>query len=135
MVHCCNERDNSFVTKICGEVFTHILMQSPQNVTVVCRIDCLAYQDEYFVNKPLRVRNNYKHALHFALHLSHLFYLSESGLSLSNAYLWLMLTFLNTCLIFAKVSVAHRSRLAQNLMHTCCWIHCEIASGQIHDSK
>jgi hypothetical protein len=25
--------------------------------------------------------------------------------------------------------------VAQNLLHTCCWINCKIASGQIHDSK
>jgi hypothetical protein len=39
-----------------GDKSSHIFMQSPQNVTVVCGIDCLAYQDEFFMNIPLEVR-------------------------------------------------------------------------------
>jgi hypothetical protein len=42
-------------------------------VTVVCGIDCLAYQDKFFVNNPLDVKENYEHGLDFALYLSRLF--------------------------------------------------------------
>jgi hypothetical protein len=50
----------------------HIFMQSPKIVTIVCRNDCLACQDEFFVNSPLDIKENYEHALDFAHHLSHL---------------------------------------------------------------
>jgi hypothetical protein len=35
---------------------SHILMQSPLNVTEVWRIDCFACQNEFFVNNPLDVK-------------------------------------------------------------------------------
>jgi hypothetical protein len=50
----------------------HIFMHSPQNITVVCRIDCLDSQGEFFVKNPLDIKEN-EHALDFALRLSHLF--------------------------------------------------------------
>jgi hypothetical protein len=40
------------------------------NVTLVCGIDCFVCQDEFFVNNPLDVNENYEHALDFAIHLS-----------------------------------------------------------------
>jgi hypothetical protein len=39
------------------------------------------------------------------------------------------------CLIIARFSVALFPIFAQNLMHTRCQDHREIASGQIHDSR
>jgi hypothetical protein len=39
-----------------GAKSSHICTQSLQNVTVVCRTDCLACQDEFFVNNPLDVK-------------------------------------------------------------------------------
>jgi hypothetical protein len=51
----------------------HIFTQSPQKITVECRINCLACQDEFFVNIPLDVKENEQHALEFALQLSRLF--------------------------------------------------------------
>jgi hypothetical protein len=39
-----------------GAKSSHIFTQSPLNVTVVCGIDCLAYQGEPFVNNSLHVR-------------------------------------------------------------------------------
>jgi hypothetical protein len=42
-------------------------------VTVVCGIDCLACQDEFFVSNPLDVKENDEHALDFDPHLSYLF--------------------------------------------------------------
>jgi hypothetical protein len=52
-----------------SQIFTHSL----QNVTAVYEIDCLACQDEFFVNNSLDVKENDEHALDFALHLSRLF--------------------------------------------------------------
>jgi hypothetical protein len=56
-------------------------MQPPENVTVVCGVDCLACQNDFFVNNPHNVEENDEHALEFALHLSRLFGLREFGLS------------------------------------------------------
>jgi hypothetical protein len=61
---------------------SHIFTQSPYNVTVVSRIDCLACQNEFFVNNLLEVKENDEHALDFALYQSHLFGLNEYGLSM-----------------------------------------------------
>jgi hypothetical protein len=56
-----------------GAKSLHIFMQSPYNVTFVRGIDCLAYQDKFFVNNPLDVKENDEHDFEFALHLSCLF--------------------------------------------------------------
>jgi hypothetical protein len=50
-------------------IFTQLL----QKVIVVLGIDCLACQDEFFVNIPLDVKESDEHALDIALHLSCLF--------------------------------------------------------------
>jgi hypothetical protein len=42
---------------------SHIFIQSLWNVTVACRIDCLACQDKFFVNNPLDVKENDKHSV------------------------------------------------------------------------
>jgi hypothetical protein len=42
----------------------------------------LTCQGELFVNNPIDVKENYEHALGFALHLSRLFGLGEFGLSM-----------------------------------------------------
>jgi hypothetical protein len=55
-----------------GAKSSHIFMQSPLNFTVICRIDCLTFQDEPLQNNPLDVKENDEHALDFALHLSRL---------------------------------------------------------------
>jgi hypothetical protein len=47
-----------------GAVFAH--------VTVVCRIDCMACQEDFFVNYPLDAKEHDEHALDFVLHPSHL---------------------------------------------------------------
>jgi hypothetical protein len=43
-----------------------------KKITVVCRIDSLVCQDEFFVNNPLDVKENDEHALGFVIHLSRL---------------------------------------------------------------
>jgi hypothetical protein len=53
-----------------GEKSSHIFSQSPWNVTAVCGIGCL---EEFFVNHPIDVKENYEHALEFPLHFSRLF--------------------------------------------------------------
>jgi hypothetical protein len=45
---------------------SHIFTQLPQKVTIICRTDCLACQDEFFVNNPLDVKENDEHALHLS---------------------------------------------------------------------
>jgi hypothetical protein len=56
MVRCLDATASSFIAK------------------VVCGIDCLACQDDFFVNNPLDVKENYEHALNFVLHLTRLFF-------------------------------------------------------------
>jgi hypothetical protein len=48
MVHCHNATATSFVAIVCGEDFA--------NITVLCRIGCLACQDKLFVNNPHYVK-------------------------------------------------------------------------------
>jgi hypothetical protein len=110
---------------------SHILTQSPWNVTIVCEIDSLACQDEFFINTPTDVKENDEHSLHFTLHLSRLF---------CSRWVWtfrirLVLSSPNASLITVRVSVAFFPWFAQNLMLFPCRIKREIASGQIHDSN
>jgi hypothetical protein len=51
----------------------HIFRHSPQNATVVCGIDCMACQDELFVNNPIDVKDNDEHTLDFGPHPFRLF--------------------------------------------------------------
>jgi hypothetical protein len=46
-----------------------------------------------------------------------------------------MLSSSNVCVIIARVSISFLTRFAQNLILFLCWIHSEIVSGQIQDSK
>jgi hypothetical protein len=50
-VRCYYATASSFVAKVRGEVFVHFHAVAVK-VTVMCRIDCLACQDEFFVNNP-----------------------------------------------------------------------------------
>jgi hypothetical protein len=72
-VMCCHDATAiSFVARVRGEVFAYFHAVT-EKVTVVCRIDSLACQDDFFVNNALNVKENDEHALDFALHLSHFF--------------------------------------------------------------
>jgi hypothetical protein len=94
---------------------SHIFTQSPWNVTVVCGTDCLACQDEFFVNNPLDVKENDGHALDFALHLFRLFRsASLDFLCTANAFLSERLP--NHC----QGLLALYPRIAHNRMHTGC---------------
>jgi hypothetical protein len=82
-------------------------MQSPKKVTVVCGIDCLACQDEFFfmANNPLNVKENVELALDFALYITCLAFFDVSVFGLAtNTPVLLMLSFMNACLIIAMVS-------------------------------
>jgi hypothetical protein len=68
----CRDATASFSSPKFGAKSSHIFTQSPQNVKVVCGIDCLACHNEFFVNNLLDVKENYEHPLGFALHLSRL---------------------------------------------------------------
>jgi hypothetical protein len=59
-----------------GEKSSHIFTQSSLNITVEYAIDCLTYQDEFFMSTLHFVRENYEHALNFVLRLPRPFSLS-----------------------------------------------------------
>jgi hypothetical protein len=107
----------------------HIFMQSQWSVTVVYRIDCLFCQDEFFVNIPLGVKENYEHGLDFALHLFHLLSVSVVSLDfpciayaffpkrLSNYCQGLCPTFSEICTKFYGCSFVDRSHQASTQLH------------------
>jgi hypothetical protein len=74
MMHCCDATASSYVAKVQGEVFARFHAVTIK-ATVVCEIDCLAYQDKFFVSNLLDVKEN-DHALDFALYQSSLFLVS-----------------------------------------------------------
>jgi hypothetical protein len=120
---------NSFVVKVRGEIFTHFHALTIK-VTVVCRIDYLARQEEFFVNYFLHVKDDDEHALDFSF-LSRLF---------RSRWVWtlcvrLMLSSPNACLISAGVSVEIFTRFSHNLMLFLCRINRVIALGPIQDCK
>jgi hypothetical protein len=55
MLRCRDATASSFVAKVRGEVFAHFHAVAV-NVTVVCVIDSLAFQDEFFVKNSLDVK-------------------------------------------------------------------------------
>jgi hypothetical protein len=71
-VRCRDATASSFVTKVRREVFTHFHTIAMNHHSSM-RIDCLACEDELFMNIPLDVKRNYEHALDFSLHLSPFF--------------------------------------------------------------
>jgi hypothetical protein len=77
MMRCRDATASSFVAKVRGEVFAHF-HEVAVKVTVVCGIDCLACQDEFFVNNPFEVKENNEHSLDFVFHLYRLFSVSVS---------------------------------------------------------
>jgi hypothetical protein len=107
-MHCCDATASSYVAKVRGEVFARFHAPT-KKVTVVCKIDCLACQDKFFVSNLLDVKENDERGLDFALHQSSLFFffgLSEFGL-----FHWeLILSSLSSCQLISRVSVS------QNLM-------------------
>jgi hypothetical protein len=113
---------------------SHIFAQS-RSVIVVYGLECLACQDELFVNNLFAVEENLEHALEFVLHLSLLFQSALSRAWHSVTRVRIMISSSNDCLIIAGVSVAFVPRFVQNVMHTRCRIHREMSSGQIHNSK
>jgi hypothetical protein len=65
-----------------GSNSSHIFTQSPQNIIVVCGIDGLTSQGEFFVNNLLDVKENDKHAPDFELHFGS----GEFGLPVYGSY-------------------------------------------------
>jgi hypothetical protein len=58
----------SFVAKVWGKVFAHFNAFTVKH-TVVCGTCWLTYQDEFFVNNPIDVKENDEHVLDFDLTL------------------------------------------------------------------
>jgi hypothetical protein len=92
MVHCCQSWEWSFAHFHAVTVKCH---------TVVCRINCLACQDKFFVNNPLEAKENDDLAVDFSLHLSRLF----QSRWIWTFGVWLMFYSLNTWLIIIRVSI------------------------------
>jgi hypothetical protein len=67
MVRCHVATATSFVAEVRGEAFARFHAVAV-NRQVVCGINCLACQGEFFVNTPLDVKENDELALDFALH-------------------------------------------------------------------
>jgi hypothetical protein len=82
-----------------GTKSLHIFTRLTWNVRVVCGIDCLAYQHEFFVNNPLDDKENDEHAPNFSLHLSHF----SRSRWVCTFYVRLMLPSPNACLLIARV--------------------------------
>jgi hypothetical protein len=57
MVRCHDATTSSFVAKVQGEVFAYFHAVTVKR-NVVCGIDCLACQDEFFMNNPLDIKEN-----------------------------------------------------------------------------
>jgi hypothetical protein len=81
---------------------------------------------------PFDIKENDEHAPDIALHLSRLFRSAQNQTCHSNTRVWLMLSPPNACLATVRVSVPLFPRFAQNLMHTRCRIHREIAPQNQH---
>jgi hypothetical protein len=99
---------SSFVAKVRGEVFGHFHVVAVKHHSSM-RNWLFAFQDKLFMNNPFDIKENYEHALDFALHLSRLF-LSQWVWAFS---IQLMLSSPNACLIIARVSVSLFPRFAQ----------------------
>jgi hypothetical protein len=67
MMHCHNATAKNLLPKF-GANSLRIFTHSPQNVTALCRIDCLACQKELFMNAPFDVKENNEHAFDFPYH-------------------------------------------------------------------
>jgi hypothetical protein len=50
-----------------GTKSSHTFTQSSLNVTIVCRMDCLACEDEFFVSSHHDVRGNDEYAIHLTV--------------------------------------------------------------------
>jgi hypothetical protein len=130
----CRDATVSYLSPKFGAKSSHNFTKSPWNATTVCGIDSLAYQNKFFLNNPLDIKENYEHALDFALRLSPFSICREPSMPFKHPCTAHAVS-PNACLIIVRVSVALFPRLARNLMHTRCRIHREITSGQIHDCK
>jgi hypothetical protein len=96
-----------------GAKSSHIFTQSPQNVTVVCGIDCSTCQDEFFVKNHLDIKQSDEHALDFSLHLPHILRSSlKPSMPLTHSHT-AHAFFPIACLIIARVSALLSARFTQ----------------------
>jgi hypothetical protein len=80
LVNCHDATASSLANKVWGKVFARFYTVDV-NVRVVCRIDCLACQDEFFVNNPLYVKKKMSMLLTLLFTCLVIFDLNEFGLS------------------------------------------------------
>jgi hypothetical protein len=98
-VRFCAASASCFVAKVRGGVFSHFHAVAVKRHSSM-RIDCLACQDELFVNNHLDVKENDEHALDFTLHMSCLF----RSPWVCTFRVRLMLSSLNAYIIIARLS-------------------------------
>jgi hypothetical protein len=80
----------------------------------------LAYQDKFFVNNPLDVKENDEHALEFVLHLSRFFGLSENGHFHWEEFCIVSVITVHPALVTSDNARQEGLRLPQNLVQACC---------------
>jgi hypothetical protein len=137
----CNSR--SFRRQTSGNNISHMFAQSPSYITVVCRIDCSACQDEFSVNNLLGVKQYDEYALGFALHLSHFF---------RSRWVWTfplggLLLFLRVITVKPALATIENpgqegsivgsdlTTILADFARCCFWSAVRILSDQTHDSK
>jgi hypothetical protein len=76
-VRCRDATASSFVAEVLAEVFAHLHAVAVE-VPVMCGMDCLVCQYEFFMNDPLDVKENDELVFDFALPLSRRFSVSVS---------------------------------------------------------
>jgi hypothetical protein len=69
-----------------GQILHTFSCSRCKDITVVCRMECLACNNELFVNNPNDVKENYEHALYFAFSCLTSFDLSGFGLSIYSSH-------------------------------------------------
>jgi uncharacterized PurR-regulated membrane protein YhhQ (DUF165 family) len=128
-VRCRDATVISFVAKVLGEVFAHVYACTVRRHSSMQNW-FLSAKTNYLWIAPLM--SNKIMSMLLTLLFTRLAFLGlgEFGLSVYGS-----LSTPNACLIISRISVALVTRCAQNVMHTHCRSHLEIASGWIHDSK
>jgi hypothetical protein len=121
-LYCRDATASPFVTKFQGEVFIHFHAVAVKRHSSIRNWLFGLPGGILCEQSPWCQRKRWACTLDFTLHLA----------CCSNTHVWLMLSFLNTCLIIARVTISLFPRFARNLMHAHCRFHRQITSGHTH---
>jgi hypothetical protein len=80
---------------------------SPQNVVVLCGVDCLACRNGSFVLNPLDVKGSDEHVLDFVFHMPSFSGLNELNIFIPSLMYGLCLSSGNGCIIIVTISRSH----------------------------